>query len=241
MPNILTTRTWGVTWMSLLNALAKDVAGVNTLKQLRLMYSLQGSGINMDVRKHCPGHGFGRGNFHLQNHGFTLIELLVTLAVTSILALTAFPSLSALIAQERSVVLTNTLAGALAYARSEAITKQTTILTCQSNNGSECNRSESWHNGWIIFADKNKNKQRDPEERLLKVYAAMDNATQAVFRGAFGIRHYMKYKPSGAASPNGSFLICNPNIGVGKALIMTHSGRLRLSKTKTNGSAVTCN
>jgi hypothetical protein len=50
----------------------------------------------------------------------------------------------------------------------------------------------------------------------------------------------MKYKPSGQAFPNGSFLICNPNIGVGKALIMYRSGRLRLSKKQTNGSAVTC-
>ena len=195
----------------------------------------------MDVKKYRSGHGFGRNEFSLKNHGFTLIELLVTLAVASILSLSVIPNLSALVAQERSAVLTNTLAGALAYARSEAVTKQTTVITCQSDNGSECNRSENWHNGWIIFADKNDNKQRDEEETILRVYSAADNGTQATLRGSAGIRHYMKYKPTGQASPNGSFLICNPNIGVGKALIMTHSGRLRLSKIQTNGSAVTCN
>ncbi len=195
----------------------------------------------MDVKKYYSGHGFGRNKFSFQNHGFTLIELLVTLAATSILTLSVIPNLSALIAQERSIILTNTLAGALAYARSEAITKQVTVITCQSNNGSECNRSENWHNGWIVFVDKNKNKQRDNDERLLRVYSAADNGTQLTFRGSSRIRHYMKYKPTGQASPNGSFLICNPNIGVGKALIMTHSGRLRLSKTQTDGSAITCN
>ncbi len=194
----------------------------------------------MDVKRYCPGQGFGWGRFFYQRNGYTFIELIVTLAVASILALNVFPNLSALLAQERSTILTNTLAGSLAYARSEAIKQQTIIFTCQSNNGSECNRSENWHNGWIIFADKNNNKQRDEEEVLLRVYAAVNNGTQATFRGSRGIRHYVKYKPSGRASPNGSFLICNPNIGVGKALIMTLSGRVRLSKIQTNGSAITC-
>ena len=193
----------------------------------------------MDVRKHYPGQGFGWGN-HSLNHGLTLIELLITLAIASILGLSAFPNLSALIAQERSTILTNNLAGALAYARSEAVMKNTEILTCQSNDGSECNRSGNWQNGWIIFVDKNENRQRDPDETLLRIYTASDNGTQAIFNGAANIDHYMRYKPSGRAYPNGSFLICNPNIGVGKALIMTQSGRLRLSKKQRDGSAITC-
>ena len=195
----------------------------------------------MDVVKTCPSQAIGWDKLQGQTHGYTLIEILITLAVFSILALNIFPSFSALLAQERSTVLTNNLAGALAYARYESVTKQVTIITCQSNNGSECHRSENWHNGWIIFADKNQNKQREPEERLLRVYAATDNGTQVIFKGSgAGIKYYMKYKPSGTAWPNGSFLICNPDIGVGKALIMTQSGRLRLSKTQTDGSAITC-
>mgnify|MGYP000418455714 CR=1 FL=1 len=124
----------------------------------------------MDVKKYCLGQGSGQGKLIFQSNGFTLIELLVTLAVTSILVASAFPSFSALIAQERSTVLTNTLAGALAYARSESVTKQTTILTCQSNNVSECNRSEYWHNGCIIFADKNNNKHDNYHEFTLIIF-----------------------------------------------------------------------
>ena len=194
----------------------------------------------MDVRIHCSGQGPGWGNFFKYSNGLTFIELLITLAIMSILAANVFPSFSAIIGQERSAILTNTLSGSLAYARSEAVTKQSTIITCQSNDGNQCHRSGNWHNGWIIFSDKNANKQRDPEETLLRVYPPINNGTQATFKGSTGIRHYMKYKPSGQAFPNGSFLICNPNIGVGKALIMTRSGRLRLSKVQTNGSAITC-
>jgi type IV fimbrial biogenesis protein FimT len=194
----------------------------------------------MEVNKPCPGQGLGRDKFSNNFNGFTLIELLIILSVLSILALNIFPNLTALLAQERSVVVTNSLASTLAYARSESVNKHKTIITCQSNNGSECNKSGNWHNGWIVFADLNANKQRDPDENLLHVTQPVSNGTQATFRGSAGIRHYVKYKPDGEAFPNGSFLICHPGIGTGKALIITHSGRVRLSKVQTNGSAITC-
>lgn len=217
-----------------------ELAGVTTLSRFDYWNYLQGGKVDMDVAKHCSSQGLGWNNFNSNMHGFTLIELLVTLAVTSILALNVFPSLSAIIAQNRSAVLTNNLNSALSYARSLAITKQALVITCQSNNGSECNRSDNWHNGWIIFTDKNNNKQRDLNEPLIHVFSALNNGTSATFNGSGGIDHYIRYKPSGQAHPNGSFLICNPDIGVGKALIMHHSGRLRLSKKQTNGSAITC-
>lgn len=228
-----------MTRKSLLNISAMELAGVTILSNYAY-YSLHGSGISMDVKKHCLGHGSGQGKLIFQSHGYTLLELIVTLAITSILAASTFPSLSGLIAQERTVILTNDLAGALAYARSQAVTQRVTTITCQSNNGSECNRSGNWQNGWIVFADNNHNKQREPEEVLLRVYAASDNGTQAIFNGAGDNDHYMKYKPSGSAYPNGSFHICNPNIGVGKALIMSPTGRLRLSKVDTDGNTITC-
>ena len=195
----------------------------------------------MDVSKPCPGLGSGRDKFNHQYSGFTLIELLIVLAIISTLALSVSPSISSLLAKERSVVLTNKLASSLAFARSESITKQQIILTCQSNDGSQCHRSENWQNGWITFADHNGNKQRDPDENLLQVVSALSNGVKATFRGSAGIRHYLRYKPTGEAFPNGSFLICHPDFGTGRALIVTHSGRVRLSKVQTNNLAITCN
>ena len=167
--------------------------------------------------------------------GFSLIELLFTLAVISIFLLNIAPNLNPIIAQERSAVLTNSIVGALAYARTESIMKQINIITCQSDNGSDCNDSSNWHNGWIIFVDDNSNEQRDANEQILRIYPATTNGTRATFW-----KYYVKYKPNGRSYPNGSFFICNPTLGVGKALIMFHTGRLRLSKTQTNGSAITC-
>ena len=195
----------------------------------------------MDVIKHRSGQGNGWSNFKNPVFGYSLIELLAVLATVSILMATALPDFNSLIANERTTTITNALAGALAYARSQAIIKNVNIITCQSINSRTCNKSEKWDQGWIIFIDKNRNKQRETEETLLRVYAAFDNGTTVTFDGSgAGIKYYIKYKPSGEAHPNGSFFICNPDIGKGKALIMSHSGRLRLSNKRTNGSVVTC-
>lgn len=173
------------------------------------------------------------------NRGFTLIELLVTLTAVSILSLTVLPDLSKLIARERSTVLINTLAGSLAFARTESIMKNKPIVTCQSNDGHECSISADWHSGWIIFADENNNELRDTGEELLRVYAPVDNGTRAKFNRSTNY-HYVKYQPSGRAYPNGTFLICNPTLGIGKALVLAMTGRVRLSKTQPNGSVISC-
>jgi len=194
----------------------------------------------MDVAKHYSGHGFGRNKFYPKNIGFTLIELLISLSIISILSLSVTPTLSAIIAKDRTAVLTNSIAGALALSRSFAVNHHATVITCQSNNGLQCNKSGDWHNGFITFVDTNKNKQKDADEKLLQVVKGVENNTLANFKGSAGIKHYIKYKPTGQAHPNGSFLTCNPNVGTGNALIMTHSGRLRLSKKQTDRSAITC-
>ena len=197
-------------------------------------------GVEMDISKYCSGHGSGQNNFKSNVLGYSLIEFLVFLTVISVIAINLVPSLYALLAKERNTILINNIVSALVYARTASIMKQTDIITCQSNNSIDCNNSENWHKGWIIFTDMNGNKQRDPQEKLLRVFTGGNNGSRAIFKGSRGIKYYIKYKPTGRAYPNGSFLICNPEIGTGKALIMANTGRLRLSEKQTNGSAVTC-
>ncbi len=194
----------------------------------------------MEVKELCPGHGTGQGII-FSSSGFSLIELLMVLAVVAILLTAVLPDMRHLVAQERTAASVNELRTSLALARSSAITRQTFIHTCSSEDGQTCTRSEHWQMGWIVFEDRNHNKQRDAGENLLHVVGPLGNSTQITLRGSFGIRHYLKYKPDGSAFPNGSFLICHPDSGVGKALVIIHSGRVRLSRRQTSGALVTCN
>lgn len=218
---------WGGDKDVLFYTLAKDPAGV--VLDFFLIAYLHGRGSNMKLSRLESQY----------SQGFTLIELLVTLAVVSILIINVLPSLGNLVARERSTVLINTLAGTFAYARTESIMKQKPVVTCQSNNGNECSISADWHNGWIIFTDENNNKQHDTNEELLRVYTAIENGTRAKFNRSTN-NYYVRYLPSGRAYPNGTFLICNPIVGVGKALVLANTGRVRLSNTQPDGSTITC-
>ena len=211
-------------------------------RALSLLATYMDVGDDMDVTTQRPDLGPGRGFLtnSIKSNGFSLIELLSIMAIISILGFTSFPGLNSLLSGERSTVLTNRIAGSMAYARSIAVTQNRIITACQSNDQETCHKSGNWHQGWILFNDINNNKQRDENETLIHVNGPEDNGTIAIFKGSAGIKHYLRYKPSGRAYPNGSFLICHPGRGIGKALIMAQSGRLRLSKIQTNGKKVTC-
>ena len=194
----------------------------------------------MEVKELCPGHGTGRGII-FSTKGFSLIELLVVLAVMAIFLTTVLPDMRNLVARERTTVSVNKLRSSLALARTLAITRHSYIHACPSEDGQSCIRSDNWQQGWILFEDSNHDKQRDDGEAILQVVDPLANGTRISLRGSFGIRHYLKYKPDGSAFPNGSFLVCHPDSGIGKALVIIHSGRVRLSSRQTNGSLVTCN
>lgn len=75
--------------------------------------------------------------------GFTLIELLVTLSVLAILASMAAPSFSSFVATQRTKNASLDLAAALTLARSEAVTRNTSVSV---------NASSSWSGGWAVTA-----------------------------------------------------------------------------------------
>ena len=93
-------------------------------------------------------------------HGFTLTELLVALGIIAILVGLATPSYRQFSANSRTVATTNSLVGALAVARSEALRRATAVTVCASSNLTACNTSD-WSTGWIVFMDINGNGQMD--------------------------------------------------------------------------------
>jgi len=74
--------------------------------------------------------------------GFTLIELMVTLAVAVILAKLAAPSFQQYILNQRIRNAAYDVVSALSLARSEAITRNTSVNIVQNTGG--------WVNGWCV-------------------------------------------------------------------------------------------
>ncbi|MEO8855577.1 MAG: GspH/FimT family pseudopilin [Burkholderiaceae bacterium] len=173
--------------------------------------------------------------------GFTLVELALTLVLASILASIAVPSMSAMLATQRSNSAVNALFSVLNLARNEAIKRNGRAVLCKSTDGASCIHSGGWEQGWILFQDANNNTLRDPDETIIQSQSAASNLT---VRGNAPIARYVSYSASGTAKLTsgafqaGTFTICQAN-GQGedvRQVVLSATGRVRVQK----GSAGDC-
>ena len=80
---------------------------------------------------------------------------MVVVALVAILTALATPSFVGLIQRNRVSAEINSFAGDLQFARSEAIKQGLPVSICASSNGVSCLGANTWHSGWIVFADLN--------------------------------------------------------------------------------------
>jgi len=84
--------------------------------------------------------------------GFTLIEVMVTLMVLVIILGYAIPNMTDQIRDNRSLTFGEEFAGALSYARTEALKRGGLVSICASNVDRDgC--GNDWTNGWLVFVD----------------------------------------------------------------------------------------
>ena len=172
--------------------------------------------------------------------GLSLLELLVTMGISTIIFSITIPVMAGLINQNRIATQVNTLRTSLELTRSTAIQQNEHTVICKSDDGETCIRRGEWNQGWIIFVDSNHNRRRSEDERLVYVQQPLPETTELKYR-AFGSRHYVTYRPEGFTKTNGTFTVCNSAVPErAKALILTKTGRVRLSDKMPGGRAIKC-
>jgi len=172
--------------------------------------------------------------------GLTLIELIVVFSISIIMLGIAVPGTSQFLNSNRIAAQVNDLRGAIALTRNEAIRRNQHVVICKSEDGQICTREGHWNSGWIVFADENRNRKRELQEQLIHVRSKIPAGYIIEYR-AFGSRHYVAYRPTGYTRTNGTFYICKPDdLKRSKALILTKTGRVRLSKTRPDGDPIKC-
>lgn len=91
--------------------------------------------------------------------GFTLIELMITVAIAAILLMIAVPSFQHAISNTNLDRAQNDLLATLHYARTEAVTRGTSVAVAASSSG-------DWADGWKVL---------DSTNAVLREHAALED------------------------------------------------------------------
>lgn len=171
--------------------------------------------------------------------GLTLVELMTTLAVGTTLLSIGVPSYQAVVENQHIQALTNELVGHLHLARSESVKRFLRVALCPSNDGESCADTYDWSGGWLVFVDENMDRERQLDELLLN----KSDGTQPIKVVTTTGRRRIVYEPDGSVigGSNATFSICSEAVrGRNRAVIVSITGRPRLSKESTSDDPIDC-
>jgi type IV fimbrial biogenesis protein FimT len=167
--------------------------------------------------------------------GLTLFELALTLALVAVMAGIATPSLGQWRAEAVLQREAYALLGALHAARSAAITRGEPVVLCQTAGVATCLAGSGAASGWSVFVDR-------PGGAAGRLDAG-DELLQRVELPAelrlLGSRHALSYWPTARAGTTATLVLCHARGGA-LAVIVSQTGRPRLSRTDAAGNALDC-
>ena len=165
--------------------------------------------------------------------GFTLLELLMTLVIAAILLLTAAPLYRGWIADLELRNRGEALVNAMAFARAEALKRNSRVNLCPTADFVACGTVGAWETGWLVYADENRNGEIDADETVIRVEGAAEPGITV--RGNRPVADYVSYNEHGhtrminGALQMGTFTVCRSGQ---KAIdvVLANGGRVRVSR-----------
>jgi len=159
------------------------------------------------------------------SNGFTALELLVTMAIIAILLSAGVPALRDYTWNQRMKAAMDTLQSDLKLARGRAISHNTQTVICPASSAGDCSDRSAWQDGWIVFADLNSDRHRQPVETLIR----QTSATEHLSISSSASRSYLRFYPNGSApGSNATILFCDSRGAAHAGTIsVSNSGRIR--------------
>jgi type IV fimbrial biogenesis protein FimT len=180
----------------------------------------------------CPRRGNGAQR---RPAGFTLVELMVALAIASGLLMLTGVSTRDWLPRMYQRHEAEALVHALQLARSEAIKRGHRVDVCPSANLATCDAGP-WDHGRIVFADADRDGQRDPGEGVVRVEPAAGHGVTV--RANRPVARYVSFTAEGHARMTsgalqmGTFTVCLRG-QTAIDVVLANGGRPRLTETTT--------
>lgn len=171
--------------------------------------------------------------------GYTLIELIATLAIATIVLGIGMPTVGYFSASNSLTATVNDFVGGYRIARSNAIRQNENTVVCSSHDLDSCSNSNDWGAGLIVFADLNRDRQRNPDEPIIHSKAINPDNLEIISSTR---RYKTVYQPTGTASgTNLTIRFCPHDTDIKpRAIVVSNVGRVRLSGKQIDGTAVEC-
>jgi type IV fimbrial biogenesis protein FimT len=169
--------------------------------------------------------------------GYSLYELVMTLALVGLILTLGLPSFGSLAADKRLRVETDALFHAVHLARKSSIVRRHVVSLCPSVDGQSCNPGYDWSNGWIMFAnvDRDDPPQVDRDEPILRRHSVDDTVQILANRQGFTLRSTQ------LRATNGTFVICDrAGRAQPRGLVVSYTGRPRVARSDGGGNGYRC-
>nr|WP_264753829.1 general secretion pathway protein GspH [Psychrobacter sp. DAB_AL43B] len=131
-----------------------------------------------------------------------MVELIVTVAVLSILAMIAAPSIMEQLARMEAKRIEGQIENTLTLAKAESYIRRQDLLVCLSNSAGRCHRDS--YKTLLLFSDKNNNKNFDIGIDDLLAEQILNPKYSTLYLRVGNNRHYTKFWGD-SGSPRGHF------------------------------------
>ena len=170
---------------------------------------------------------------------FTLVELLIALAVLGVLLGIALPSFGNAMEAARASDAKAALLASITRAVNRAAVTGTRAVLCPSSDGEACSDGFDWSAGWIVFMDRDADRERDADERLVLAEPALGGEVR--LRSTTGRRRIVFQGSGGNAGSNVTFTLCDGR-GPARAetVVLNNKGRLRYGTPTPEAAAAAC-
>ena len=163
--------------------------------------------------------------------GLTLIELMAVILIAGVLLVIAVPGMESLSNRSRQLNAIGDISAMLARARSEAATLYQPVTLCSSSDGTACSGELGWEGGWLMFVDKNADKQLDEGETIIQVGQALPAGTSlsAMYFQGYDEVVAITFQKGGMPETAGTFRYCVNKGAILQAVNVGVSGQTRIA------------